>query len=90
MKEMISILSTEEWRDQAACLAYPADTFFGLDDSEAAADRRVREEEAKLICSRCVVRAECLEYALRSREAYGVWGGLTESERRARLHRAVH
>jgi WhiB family redox-sensing transcriptional regulator len=77
----------EEWRERAACLEHPAVLFFGLDDSEAPAERRLREEEAKRICSACEVRQECLEYALRTREPYGIWGGLTELERRARLHR---
>jgi WhiB family redox-sensing transcriptional regulator len=60
--------------------------FFGLDDTEAPAERRSREEHAKAICSRCGVRDQCLEYALQMREQYGIWGGLTEVKRRARLH----
>lgn len=73
------------WRESAACLSYPAVLFFGVDDSESASERRAREEEAKSICSTCVVRADCLEYALDMREPYGIWGGLTELERKARL-----
>jgi WhiB family transcriptional regulator, redox-sensing transcriptional regulator len=75
------------WRLQAACLEYPAVLFFGLDDNETPVDRRAREEEAKKVCFTCSVRGECLEYALQTREAYGIWGGLTEVERRTRLHR---
>ena len=52
---------------------------------ESAADRHAREEEAKRICTHCVVQAQCLEYALSTRETYGIWGGLTEIERKARL-----
>ena len=74
-----------EWREHAACLAYPSILFFGLDDSESPADRRAREDEAKRICAGCNVRTECLEYALEMREPYGIWGGLTELERKARL-----
>jgi WhiB family redox-sensing transcriptional regulator len=37
---------------------------------------------AKLICSRCDVRTECLEWALRKDERYGVWGGTSENDRR--------
>lgn len=47
--------------------------------------------EAKRICGRCGVKAECLEYALAHDERFGIWGGLSERERR-RLrpgHRAV-
>jgi WhiB family redox-sensing transcriptional regulator len=38
--------------------------------------------EAKRICSECPVRIECLNYALRRDERYGVWGGMSERERR--------
>jgi WhiB family redox-sensing transcriptional regulator len=46
------------------------------------------EGEAKRICSGCEVRAECLEYALAHDERFGIWGGLSERERR-RLRRAA-
>ncbi len=74
-----------EWREGAACLDQPALLFFGMDDSENPAARRLREESAKRVCRLCEVRAQCLEYALAAKEPYGVWGGLTEIERRARL-----
>jgi WhiB family transcriptional regulator, redox-sensing transcriptional regulator len=78
------------WRENASCLQYPAVLFFGLDDSETPAERRHREDKAKRICSTCQVRGQCLEYALKTREPYGIWGGLTELERKARLRsRAV-
>ena len=81
-----ALLGTEaEWREHAACLEFPAVVFFGLDDTETPAERRVREEKAKAICATCLVRDECLEYALAMREPYGIWGGLTEIERKARL-----
>ncbi len=73
------------WRERAACRMYPAVLFFGLDDTETPAERRGREQRAKLVCAGCRVRGECLEYALTTREAYGIWGGLTEVERKARL-----
>ncbi|MGI8521201.1 MAG: WhiB family transcriptional regulator, partial [Actinomycetota bacterium] len=75
------------WRTQASCLDYPALLFFGVDDSEAPAERRVREEKAKRVCRICRVRQECLEYALQARESYGIWGGLPGLERKARLRR---
>jgi WhiB family redox-sensing transcriptional regulator len=79
-----------EWRERAACLAYPAIIFFGMDDSETPAERRTREDQAKRICFGCEVRQECLEYALATKEPYGIWGGLTEIERRAYGHRRTH
>ena len=85
-----SVLATDaEWRERAACLEYPAVIFFGLDDSETPAERRSREDRAKGICAGCEVRQECLEYALATREPYGIWGGLTEIERKARLRGRV-
>ncbi|MDQ3645502.1 MAG: WhiB family transcriptional regulator [Actinomycetota bacterium] len=78
-------LPDAQWREDAACLEYPAVVFFGLDDNESPAERRAREDKAKEICSVCIVREECLEYALATRETYGIWGGLTEIERKARL-----
>ncbi|HEX2240626.1 MAG TPA: WhiB family transcriptional regulator [Actinomycetota bacterium] len=81
---MNTLLLTEaEWRQKAACLEYPAVIFFGLDDNETPAERRAREDRAKSICSGCDVRQECLEYALETKEPYGIWGGLTEIERKA-------
>lgn len=84
---MRDLLITEaEWRERAACLSYPAVLFFGMDDSETPAERRSREDRAKRVCFGCGVRKECLEYALATKEPYGIWGGLTEIERRSRLH----
>lgn len=83
MKE--ALVPEAAWREAAACLPHPAILFFGMDDNEGAAERHAREQEAKLICTGCLVRAECLDYALNTREAYGIWGGLTELERKARL-----
>lgn len=42
----------------------------------------MREKRAKEICTDCGVREACLEYALSIREQHGIWGGLTENERR--------
>ncbi len=61
------------WRESAACEGAPAEVFYPEDDFDAA--------QAKAICARCPVRAVCLETALRNRERYGVWGGLTPRER---------
>ena len=81
-----AVITTETaWRENASCLQYPAVLFFGVDDCESPAERRLREDKAKRVCATCEVRRQCLEYALRTREPYGIWGGLTELERKARL-----
>jgi WhiB family redox-sensing transcriptional regulator len=68
------------WREDAACRGVDTDVFFPATDEEA--------EEAKAICASCPVRKECLEFALQTRQEDGVWGGLTETERR-RLRRRL-
>ena len=45
----------------------------------------MREHRAKAICADCPVLAQCRDHALRSREVYGIWGGMGESERAAAI-----
>jgi WhiB family redox-sensing transcriptional regulator len=68
----------EGWQDKANCLGVDPDLFF---PSRGASTR-----EAKEVCRGCVVRLDCLEFSLVSREKFGIWGGLSERERR-RLRR---
>jgi WhiB family transcriptional regulator, redox-sensing transcriptional regulator len=56
-------------------------------DNERGVSRARREMRAKAICSSCPVRAMCLASALKTREPYGVWGGLSVEEREQRLLR---
>ena len=70
----------------AACKGADPELFFGP-FAEFVSSRQQREAKATAICAGCPVRAECLEYALDAREAYGVWGGTTEDERRPLLRR---
>ena len=57
------------------------DLFFGP-DAEFVNARKVRVAEAKAICARCPARAACLAYALADSDLRGVWGGVSERERR--------
>jgi WhiB family redox-sensing transcriptional regulator len=77
----------DTWWDHAACRGQDASSFFAPSYFEKREEKLAREAVAKSICSRCPVRGECLEYALATREAHGVWGGLNEMERRALLRR---
>lgn len=70
-----------DWQLAAACRGADPGTFFYLDNERGEA-RGNRVRAAKLICRNCPVRSRCLEYALDSREHHGVWGGLTEEERK--------
>ena len=75
-------LVAEDWMLAAACLGRP-DLFFAPDESETRSERRRREAAAKSVCARCPVRSDCLADALASDERFGIWGGLTERERRS-------
>lgn len=69
-----------EWQHQGACRDLD-DTLFFHPEGERGPRRRQREAAAVAICQTCPVIEQCREHALRSREPYGVWGGLTEDER---------
>src|ERR1700741_675427 len=62
------------WQDDANCLGVAPDLFFP--------ERGASTREAKEVCRGCVVREECLEYALVNGEKFGIWGGMSERERR--------
>ncbi|MGH3921353.1 MAG: WhiB family transcriptional regulator [Pseudonocardiaceae bacterium] len=73
------------WHAEAACAELPTDEFFPLGSTGAALDQIAR---AKAICAGCPVAVGCLDYALDTGQADGVWGGMTEEERRIeRRHR---
>ncbi|MFV1969898.1 MAG: WhiB family transcriptional regulator [Acidimicrobiia bacterium] len=64
------------WREAAACSGVESDTFFPASEEESAA------AAAKRICAECPVSEACLQYALVTNQAAGVWGGLDSGERR--------
>jgi len=68
------VVDEKPWASFASCRDHPGMTFFPQTKAEEAA--------AQAICSACPVREQCLEHALTMNERYGVWGGLTEKERR--------
>ena len=51
-------------------------------DGESEHEREERERRAKAICADCAVQRDCFDYAMTIRELHGIWGGLTEAERR--------
>lgn len=71
-------MADQHWTAYGACSASPPDDLF----VEGAAQRSARE-----VCAGCPVRIECLVDALDNRVLFGVWGGMTERERRALLRR---
>ncbi len=62
------------WQEKALCAQTDPEAFFP--------EKGGSTREAKRVCSSCDVRAECLEYALENDERFGIWGGLSERERR--------
>lgn len=62
------------WQERALCAQTDPEAFFP--------EKGGSTREAKKVCTRCDVRAECLEYALAHDERFGIWGGLSERERR--------
>jgi WhiB family transcriptional regulator, redox-sensing transcriptional regulator len=71
-----------DWLLEAACRGDGAAAFFPPPHFERKEVRVARERIAKSICCTCPVAETCLDYALRTREPHGVWGGLNEFERR--------
>ena len=69
-----------EWQERALCSQTDPEAFFP--------EKGGSTREAKKVCLACEVRNECLEYALANDERFGIWGGLSERERR-RLKKAV-
>lgn len=57
------------------------ETLFFHPEGERGPARAAREAAAKAICEGCPVKQQCLDHSLRTREPYGVWGGLSENER---------
>ena len=69
-----------DWRHEAACRDVDPELFFPIGNTGPAL---VQIEEAKAVCRRCSVVDECLRWALETGQDAGVWGGLSEDERRA-------
>ncbi|MGH8895495.1 MAG: WhiB family transcriptional regulator [Egibacteraceae bacterium] len=67
------------WRDKAGCLDEDTEMFFPSGTTGTALDQI---EQAKAVCRSCPVITECLDWALETNQDAGVWGGLSEDERR--------
>jgi len=69
-----------DWRHRAACRDEDPELFFPIGTTGPAFDQT---EQAKNVCRRCDVTESCLSWAMESGQDSGVWGGLSEDERRA-------
>lgn len=63
-----------EWKALGNCVGVNAELFYP--------ERGASTREAKAVCDACVVREECLEFAVVNGEKFGIWGGLSERQRR--------
>ena len=77
----LSDIEELEWQERALCAQTDPEAFFP--------EKGGSTREAKKVCLSCDVRVEGLEYALHSDERFGIWGGLSERERRRLKKRAV-
>lgn len=80
VEELITAVELE-WQERALCAQTDPEAFFP--------EKGGSTREAKRICQSCEVRDECLEYALEHDERFGIWGGLSERERRRLKRRAI-
>jgi WhiB family redox-sensing transcriptional regulator len=78
---LFGLTEEQTWQERALCAQTDPEAFFP--------EKGGSTREAKRICSTCEVRTECLEYALEHDERFGIWGGLSERERRRVKRRAV-
>ena len=72
-------VADDEWRDRALCRDTDPDLFFPVGTTGLAL---VQIEHAKQVCAQCPVTTECLDFALTTNQDSGIWGGLSEEERR--------
>lgn len=77
-------IDPRNWQEAGACREMDTELFFHP-EGERGSTRRRRAENAKAICATCPVMQQCREYALSIQEPYGIWGGMSEEERREYL-----
>ena len=75
-----------DWRHEAACREVDPELFFPIGNTGPAL---LQIDEAKQVCQRCSVMDECLRWAIDSGQDAGVWGGMSEDERRALKRRTI-
>lgn len=75
------VVNELQWQERALCAQTDPEAFFP--------EKGGSTREAKRVCLSCEVRVECLDYALANDERFGIWGGLSERERRRVKKRAV-
>ena len=75
-----------DWRSKAACLTVDPELFFPIGNTGPAVTQAA---QAKAVCRECTVKGICLQWAIENTQDSGVWGGMSEEERRALKRRAA-
>ena len=78
--------TSKDWRERAACIDQNPELFFPTGITGTAL---LQLEQAKRVCEACPVREDCLRWAMELGQDYGVWGGVSEEERRSLKRRAA-
>ena len=78
-----------DWQFRGACRGMDTELFFHP-EAERGPARAARESRAKDVCRLCLVLDQCRHHSLVVRESYGIWGGLSVSERAAIVHARSH
>lgn len=81
LADIFGLPEETNWQERALCAQTDPEAFFP--------EKGGSTREAKRICGGCAVRSQCLEYALEHDERFGIWGGLSERERRRLKRRTV-
>lgn len=76
-------MRADDWQEHALCRGHHAQLFFPPSTFERKDDRERREARAKAICNVCPSRIPCSQYAVAIKEPFGIWGGMTEADRKA-------
>ncbi|MFC4536946.1 WhiB family transcriptional regulator [Sphaerisporangium dianthi] len=80
-----TLIPAVSWLRRAACRGEDPELFFPI---SAKGPGHAQHERAKAVCRRCPVQSSCLEYALRTGQEHGIWGGADPDERRASAARS--
>jgi WhiB family transcriptional regulator, redox-sensing transcriptional regulator len=84
---MSALRTDDAWQMKAACRGPQATVFYPPSSFERKDEKLDRERRAKAICASCPVRQACLDYALERRDQHGIWGGMSEAERKRILEK---
>ena len=84
LRDQTVTIPDRDWRQLAACRHADPELFFPVSAAGPSLDQIT---QAKAICARCPVRRQCLAFALDTRQDHGVWGGMSEQERRLRARK---